>query len=80
MKDGILTTHVNVYEKITNGKYMLLNNAMMYHKLQLQKFEKKMQRCISIEHVNNIPTMQYFIGISRNTQSKFYMLSSGECA
>ena len=21
MKDGILTTHVNVYEKITNGKY-----------------------------------------------------------
>ena len=31
MKDGILTTHVNVYAKITNGKYMLLNNAMMYH-------------------------------------------------
>ena len=26
MKDGILTTHVNVYEKITNGKYMLLND------------------------------------------------------
>ena len=23
-----------------------------------------------IGHVNNIPTMQFFIGISRNTQSK----------
>ena len=28
-----------------------------------------------IGHVNNIPTMQFFIGISRNTQSKSYMLS-----
>ena len=26
MKDGILTTHVNVYVKIMNGKYMLCNN------------------------------------------------------
>ena len=40
-KDGILTTHVNVYEKITNGKYMLLNDAMIYQKLQLHRFEKK---------------------------------------
>ena len=30
-------------------------------------------------HVNNIPTMQLFIGISRNTQSKSYMLSLTGC-
>ena len=30
-------------------------------------------------HVNNIPTMQFFTGISRNTQSKTYMLSLTEC-
>ena len=30
-------------------------------------------------HVNNIPTIQYFTGISRNTQSKLYMLSLTEC-
>ena len=29
--------------------------------------------------VNNIPRMQYFTGISRNTQSKSYMLSLTEC-
>ena len=33
----------------------------------------------SIGHVNNIPTMQFFDGISRNTQSKSYMLSLTEC-
>ena len=32
-----------------------------------------------IEHVNNIPTMQYSNGTSRNTQSKSYMLSLTEC-
>ena len=32
-----------------------------------------------IEHVYNIPTMQYFNGTSRNTQSKSYMLSLTEC-
>ena len=30
-------------------------------------------------HVNNIPTMQFFTGISRNTLSKSYMLSLTEC-
>ena len=34
---------------------------------------------LDIEHVNNIPTMQYFNGTSRNTQSKLYMWSSTEC-
>ena len=33
----------------------------------------------SIGLVNNIPTMQFFFGISRNTQSKSYMLSLTEC-
>ena len=28
-----------------------------------------------IGHVNNIPTIQFFTGISRNTKSKLYMLS-----
>ena len=32
-----------------------------------------------IGHVNNIPTMQFFTGISRNTKSKLYMLSLTEC-
>ena len=36
--------------------------------------------CIQkIGHSNNIPTMQFFTGISRNTQSKSYMLSLTEC-
>ena len=30
-------------------------------------------------HVNNIPTMQFLTGISRNIQSKLYMLSLTEC-
>ena len=33
----------------------------------------------AIGHVNNIPTMQFLSGISRNTQSKSYMLSLTEC-
>ena len=33
----------------------------------------------TIGHVNNIPTMHFFTGISRNTQSKSYMLSLTEC-
>ena len=28
-----------------------------------------------IEHINSVPKMQFFTGISRNTQSKSYMLS-----
>ena len=35
--------------------------------------------CSTIGHVNNIPKMQSFTGISRNTQSKSYMLSLTEC-
>ena len=30
---------------------------------------------IQNQHVNKIPTMQFFTGFSRNTQSKSYMLS-----
>ena len=33
----------------------------------------------TIWHVNNIPTMQIFTGISIYTQSKTYLLSSTEC-
>ena len=36
-------------------------------------------KLVGILHVNNIPTMQFFTGISRNTQSKSYMLSLTEC-
>ena len=32
-----------------------------------------------IGHVHNIPTMQFFIGTSRNTQSKLYMLTLTAC-
>ena len=31
------------------------------------------------EYVNNIPTMQFFIGIARIIQSKYYQLSLTEC-
>ena len=34
---------------------------------------------LPIGHVSNIPTMQFFTGISRNTQSKSSMLSVTEC-
>ena len=33
----------------------------------------------TIGHVNNIPTMQFFTGIPRITQSNSYMLSLTEC-
>ena len=32
-----------------------------------------------IGHVSNIPTMHFFTAISRNTQSKSYLLSLIEC-
>ena len=34
---------------------------------------------LPIGHLNNIPTMQQFRGISRNTPSKSYILSLTEC-
>ena len=40
----------------------------------------KMSKCFApIAHVNNVPTMQFFTGISRNTETKSYMLSFTEC-
>ena len=45
----------------------------MRHAIQLTRILAS----ASIGHVNNIPTMQFFAGISRNTQS--YMLSLTEC-
>ena len=33
----------------------------------------------SIGHVNNVPTMQFFTGISKTTQFKSHMLSITEC-
>ena len=37
-------------------------------------------RCLKlVGHVNNISTVQFFTGISRNTQSKSYMISLSEC-
>mgnify|MGYP001801283614 CR=1 FL=1 len=36
-------------------------------------------RIHAIGHVKNVPTMQLFTGISRNTQSKSNMLSLSEC-
>ena len=34
---------------------------------------------VGIGHFDNIPTTQFFTGISRNTPSKSYMLSLTEC-
>ena len=39
---------------------------------------KNIEIC-SLEHINNIPVTQCFTGISRNTQSKSYILSLTEC-
>ena len=40
----------------------------------------KISKCFApIAHVNNVPTMQFFTGISRNTETKSYMLSFTEC-
>ena len=46
----------------------------------LQQYVTVLSLARKIGHVNNIPTMQFFIGISRNTQSKSqYTLSMTEC-
>ena len=45
-------------------------------KFQTTPFHK-VQSCI-LGHVNNIPTMQFFTAISRNTSSKSLMLSLTE--
>ena len=36
-------------------------------------------RIVQKGYDNNIPTMQFFIGISRNIQSKYYQLSLTDC-
>ena len=39
----------------------------------------QMLQYVVIWHIYKIPTMQFFAGMSRNTQSKLYMLSLTEC-
>ena len=41
--------------------------------------EAALQKPQAVGHVNNIPTMQFLIGIFRITQSKLYILSLIEC-
>ena len=49
----------------------------MFSKITLKNEPQEIN--LQIGHVNNIPTMQFFTGISRNTQSKSYRLSLTEC-
>ena len=56
----------------------LIPNEENYSEVTIIEMHRSSQTLIClglIGHVNNIPTMQFFIGISRNTQSKSYMLS-----
>ena len=53
--------------------YTMFSNLCSRHGYSLS------QNISQIRHVDNIPTMQFFSGISRNTQSKSYMLSLTEC-
>ena len=46
---------------------------------QFNQYVTIKQNIVSIGRVNKIPTMQFFAGISRNTQSRLYMLSLTEC-
>ena len=52
----------------------------LYSSLVTRTFVKFTRQILqTIGHVNNIPTMQNFTGISRNTRSKSYVLSLTEC-
>ena len=44
-----------------------------------QKYGVSSLEALSIGHVHNIPTMQFFTRISGNIQSKSYVLSFAEC-
>ena len=54
------------------------SNSMLLHGSQVKTTPCPQCNHV-IGHVNNIPTMQLFTVISRNTQSKTYMLSWTEC-
>ena len=56
----------------------LIPNEENYSEVNIKEMHRALQTMIClglIGHVKNIPTMQFFIGILRNTQSKSYMLS-----
>ena len=55
---------------------------MLSHVLELTvsiQNSRLLQAFYKIGHVNNIPTMQNFTGISRNTPSRSSVLSLTEC-
>ena len=57
-----------------------LKALRMWQEVLKRSFKQHMQAgdC-NIGCVNNIPTIQFFTRISRNTQSKSYMLSLTDC-
>ena len=62
------------WEPITEHE-PVINYELIHAMMSLGPGESRL-----IGHVNNIPTMHFFNGISRNTQSKSYiMLSLTEC-
>ena len=42
-------------------------------------YQNNQRSILTVGHVDNIPTMQFFAGISRNTQSKSYAIIDGVC-
>ena len=56
-------------EKLKKQRFLWVNKQCFIHNISRY----------TIGHVYNIPTMQFFIGISRNTLSKSYTLLLTEC-
>ena len=75
MKDGILTTHVNVYEKIMNGKFMLRNNPSTSITPIFNKDAKMYMDRSCQQRAHNAIFDQH----SKKNIPKFYILSSTEC-
>ena len=73
--------HSELVTKIQENEDMVVKMAQLevsLNSLVLSQFIKIIV-WVKIGHVNNIPTIQFFAKISRNTQSKSFMLSLTGC-
>ena len=66
-----------VSQKVSFRCTIFFENAQLFKGILIPDSNKYIHL---IGHVNNIPTMPFFIEISRNTHSKLYMLSLTEYA
>ena len=75
--DGLGTVEYFVGSK--SHSIQTIKGGKLYHRWSDAKPYQPGHTSNTIGHVNNIPTTQFFTGISRNTQSNSYMLSLTEC-